>query len=75
MGKSLHPQLQAEAKGIGAGRSLTFYSDMESLLSELEAEMPAIPDNAIFEFVYNAISETIQELHRTADANRRRPTR
>ena len=66
-GKRLHPQLRAEAERSRGGRSLTFYSDMESLLSELKSEMSAIPDNAIFEFVYDAISETIQELQSNSE--------
>ena len=61
-GKSLHPQLRAEAEEAGAGRSLTFHSDMESLLRELKSEIPPIPDDAIFEFIYDVNSGTIQEL-------------
>ena len=59
---SLHPQLRAEAEEAGAGRSLTFHTDMESLLRELKSEIPPIPDDVIFEFAYEANTETIQEL-------------
>ena len=59
---SLHPQLRTEAEEAGAGRSLTFHSDMDSLLRELKSEIPPIPDDAIFEFVYEASMETVQEL-------------
>ena len=67
--KSLHPQLQAEVDG--AGRGLTFHSDMESLLSELKSEIPPIPDDAIFELIYDVNSETIQELQSNSEC---RPT-
>ena len=70
-GKSLHPQLRAEAEESGAGRSLTFHPDMESLLRELKSEIPTIPDVAIFEFVYEASRETIQELQSNSEC---RPT-
>ena len=60
--KSLHPQLRAEAEEAGAGQSLTYYSDIESLLHELKSEISQIPDEAIFEFIYEASGETIQEL-------------
>ena len=66
-GKSLHPQLRAEAEESGAGRSLTFHPDMESLLRELKSEIPTIPDVAIFEFVYEASRETIQELQSNSE--------
>lgn len=59
---SLHPQLRAEAEEAGAERSLTFHSDMSSLLRELKSEIAPIPDDAIFEFVYEATRETIEEL-------------
>ena len=59
---SLHPQLRAEAEEAGAGRSLIFHSDMESLLRELKSEIAPIPDDEVFEFVYEASKETIQEL-------------
>ena len=70
-GTSLHPQLRAEAEEAGAGRSLTFHSSMESLLQELKSEIPAIPEAEIFEFVYDATSETIQELQSNSEC---RPT-
>ena len=60
--RSLHPQLRVKAREAGAGRSLIFHPDMESLLRELKSEIPPIPDDAIFEFVYEANRETIQEL-------------
>ena len=58
-------------KESGAGRSLTFHPDMESLLRELKSEIPTIPDVAIFEFVYEASRETIQELQSNSEC---RPT-
>ena len=71
-GNLLHPQLCEEAKRAGAaGRSLTFHSEMESLLGELKSEILPIPDDAIFEFVYDASSETIQELQSNSEC---RPT-
>ena len=70
-GNSLHPQLRAEAEEAGAGRNLTYHPDMESLLRELKSEIPPIPDEAIFEFVYEASRETIQELHSNTEC---RPT-
>ena len=57
----LHPQLQAEAEEVGAGRSLTFHPNMESLLSELRAEKPAIPKEAVFAFVYDELAD-VKEL-------------
>ena len=65
--RSLHPQLCAEAKEAGAGRSLKFYSGMELLLDELKSEIPAIPDAEIFKFVYDATSETVQELQSNSE--------
>ena len=69
--KSLHPQLHAEAKDAGNGRTLEFHPDMESLLRELKSEIPPIPDDAIFEFVYETNRETIEELRSNSDC---RPT-
>ena len=69
--RSLHPQLRVEAREVGAGRSLIFHPDMESLLRELKSEIPPIPDDAIFEFVYEANRETIQELQSNSEC---RPT-
>lgn len=71
-GKSLHPLLSAEAAYVGAGRSLTFHSDIPSLLRELRSEIPPISDDAIFEFIYAPSRETIQELHANTMC---RPTR
>ena len=70
-GKSLHPQLCAEAEEAGAGRSLTFHPDMESLLRELKSEIPPIPADAVFEFVYGGNREAIQELQSNSEC---RPT-
>ncbi len=69
--KSLHPQLRAEAEEAGTGRSLTFHPDMESLLFEMKSEIPPIPDDAIFDFVYETNRETIQELQSNSEC---RPT-
>ena len=44
---------------------------MESLLRELKSEIPPIPDAAIFEFVYEANRETVQELQSNSEC---RPT-
>lgn len=71
-GKSLHPLLSTEAAEVGAGRSLTFHSDMPSLLHDLRSEIPPISDEAIFEFIYNSSLETIRELHANTMC---RPTR
>lgn len=57
----LHPQLQAEAEEVGAGRSLTFHPNMESLLSELRAEKPSISKEVIFDFVYGDLAD-VKEL-------------
>lgn len=70
-GKLLHPQLRAEADEVGAGRSLTFHADMESLLRELKSEIPPIPDDAIFQFVYEADREAIREIQSNSEC---RPT-
>ena len=60
--RELHPQLQAEAKEVGAGRSLTFHHDMEALLSELRTdERPAIPKETVFAFVYDELADQIKE--------------
>ena len=58
----LHPQLRAEAEGVGAGRILTFHPSMESLLAELRSEIPSIPNEVVIAFVYDAIAADIQEL-------------
>ncbi|MDE0703422.1 MAG: hypothetical protein OXH59_06845 [Rhodospirillaceae bacterium] len=68
---SLHPQLRAEAEEAGAGRSLTFHPDMKSLLHELKSEIAPIPDDAIFEFVYEPGTETMHELRANSEC---RPT-
>ncbi len=59
--RELHPQLQAEAEEVGAARSLTFYPDMKSLLSELRAEKPSIPKEVVFAFVYDDLAD-VKEL-------------
>ena len=60
--EKLHPQLQAEAEAVGAGRTLTFHCNMESLLSELKHEIPSIPKEQVLAFVYKAIAGTIEQL-------------
>ena len=69
---SLHPQLRAEAEDVGAGRSLTFHSGMESLLDDLKSTIAPIANDEIFEFVYEDSVETIRELLANSDC---RPTR
>ena len=68
---SLHPQLRAEAEEAGRGRKLIFHPEMASLLRELKSEIPPIPDDEIFEFVYEASTETMQELQANSEC---RPT-
>ena len=58
----LHPLLRAEAQEVGGGRSLTFHHGMESLLGELKSEIPPIPDDLIFEFLYREIHDCVQQL-------------
>ena len=58
----LHPQLQAEAEAVGAGRKLTFHPSIGSLLSELKREVPAIPNDTVRAFVYSAAATDIDEL-------------
>ena len=58
----LHPVLRAEAESVGAGRSLTFHPNAESLLHELRSEIPAIPNEVIFAFVYDAMGDRVEEL-------------
>ena len=60
----LHPQLRAEAGAVGActGRKLTFHRSMKFLLSELRSEIPPIPREDVFAFVYGAIAADRQEL-------------
>ena len=58
----LHPTLLVEAEEVRPGRRLTFYPEMKSLLRELRSEIPPIPENAVFRFVYDAISDIVQEL-------------
>ena len=54
----LHPKLQSEAQKAGAGRhSLTFYPNMESLLSEFRAERPSIPKESVFAFIYEELAD------------------
>lgn len=67
----LHPLLRAEAEDVGAGRVLTFRSSIETLLCELKSELPPIPNDRIFEFVYDASDEVIQELESNSEC---RPT-
>ena len=57
----LHPQLQAEAEEVGAGRSLTFHPNMESLLAELKTEKPSISKEVVFAFVYGDLAD-VKEL-------------
>lgn len=70
-GLSLHPQLRAEAEEAGRERKLIFHPEMASLLRELKSEIPPIPDDEIFAFVYDASTETIQELQANSEC---RPT-
>ena len=58
----LHPTLYAEAEAVGGGRSLTFHPSMEVLLFELNSEIPPIPNDVIFDFVYDEIGNLVQEL-------------
>lgn len=60
----LHPQLRAEAESVGVetARRLTFYRGMDLLLAELKSEIPPIPSEDVFAFVYDAISADRQEL-------------
>ena len=60
--EELHPQLRVEADGVHGGRTLQFHRSMKLLLRELESEISAIPDDAIFEFVYSEITSVIEEL-------------
>ena len=59
---NLHPQLRAEAQDVGGGRNLTFHPSMQSLLCELRSEIPPLPDKVLFEFIYDAIKDIVQEL-------------
>ena len=59
---SLHPQLRAEAEAAGAGRSLTFHPNMQSLLSEMKSAIQPIEDDAIFKFVYESGPQEVQEI-------------
>ena len=58
----LHPQLQAEAEEVSAGRRLTFHPNMESLLSRLKIEIPSILKEDVFTFVYDELAADIKEL-------------
>ena len=53
----LHPQLDAEVKEVGAGRSLRLYSKMKLLPGEMKSEIGSIPDDAIFHLIYERISK------------------
>ena len=63
----LHPVLRAEAEEVGAGRILTFHSGMESLLCGLKSEIPPIPNDAIFEFIYDEIAGKVLELEENSE--------
>ena len=63
----LHPQLQAEAEAVGAGQTLTFHPNMESLLCELRREIPSIPKDKVLAFVYEAAAADIDELKSNSD--------
>lgn len=67
----LHPQLRAEADEVGNSQCLIFHATMESLLSELKSEIQPIPDEAIFEFVYREIADSVRELQTNSNC---RPT-
>ena len=69
----LHPQLQAEAdESAGKGRTLTFHTKMESLLSELKQEIPPIPTEQVIAFVYGAIAEDVEGLESSSGYRPRR---
>lgn len=57
----LHPQLRAEADAVSGGR-LTFHAGMNSLLSDLSAEVQRLPTEKVFAFVYDAVAEEVREL-------------
>lgn len=58
----LHPHLQAEAHEVGSGRRLTFHQNIESLLNELRSEIPRIPKETIFAFVYDALAMELRDM-------------
>ena len=62
MRDDLHPQLQAEADDVGAGRSLTFHRNMKCLLSVLRSEISAKPVKVVFAFIYDSIVSDRLEL-------------
>ena len=68
---NLHPQLRVEAQDVGGGRNLTFHPSMQSLLCELRSEIPPLPDKVLFEFIYDAIKDSVQELQSNSEC---RPT-
>ena len=58
----LHPQLRGEVQEVAGDRDVTFYPNIESLLSKLKSEISPILDDTVVRFVYNTIDGVVQEL-------------
>lgn len=77
-GELLHPQLDKEAREIGSGRTLTFYSDMVPLLQNMRNTIAPISNDQIFDFIYdstNLYSPTSEAIRNFLSNTECRPTK
>lgn len=57
----LHPQLRREADEVKGG-SLTFFTDVASLLKDVEEPLPRLPTNRLVAFVYESLADEVAQL-------------
>lgn len=57
----LHPQLRREVDEVERG-TLTFFTDMASLLKDIEKPLPKLPTNRLVAFVYESLADEIAQL-------------
>lgn len=59
--EGLHPTLREEADKVAEDR-LTFHKTIKSLLSDLKSKIQPMPDDLVFDFVYESIAPVVEEL-------------
>lgn len=57
----LHPQLRREADEVEGG-TLTFFTDVASLLEDIEEPLPKLPTKRLVTFVYESLADEVAQL-------------
>lgn len=57
----LHPQLRREANEVEGG-TLTFFTDVASLLKDIEEPLPKLPTKRLVAFVYESLADKVAQL-------------